>query len=179
MATVKIENIEQARTIGAEYGVAFPALAGRPPMRKLAKALKAAGVEVNPTPYFDGVVPEKVAPAGQTVYKVQAKVQSTDAKGRTSKRARVIRVNVDTIRKLAETTGLRGRPSQDSVVLAAARVIDVEPDALSDVTVTRLVPTVTKTAEEQPKARKAAKATPVAEVVEVVATDVTELAAAE
>lgn len=119
MATVTIENISEAREQGAKYGVAFPAGRGRPPMGKLAEAIKAAGDTVKPTDYFTGDARPGLAVTVERNYEISVK----RFKEGTNKKGKPYRVpvkdkfvaSIAEIRKLAGTEGLRGRVSDSSI----------------------------------------------------------------
>lgn len=148
MATVKIENISDARVIGPKYGVDFPEGKGRPPMLKLLKAIADAGDIVEDTEYFKGDWHEhrrSPGTAGSTVeFELTVKGGKTFREGVTDKGKRykvpvktedaTYRLNVATIRKLAGTVGLKGRVSTESLIAAfkaESGLADIDPTAIT------------------------------------------------
>lgn len=145
MSTVKIENYADLKRVGAVYGIEFPARQGRPPSQKVAKALAAANVTVEPTPYFDGVVrvpAAKPVNPGPVTYVVTAfrpkvvkgVVQTYSATGKNKDKAGEVvmsnkasrhTITSTLVREFAKskpdsTTGDQGRLSTADTVAAAA-----------------------------------------------------------
>lgn len=160
---VRIENIADLRKVAAELNIDAPVRQGRPPTQKVAKALAEKGIDVDPTPYFSGVVtPKPVAthkPA-DTQYEVRVKVPQVNkvtGEVKRNKREEVVYnstptktvLSVADIRKLATTTG-RGRVSESAIMSAvvAQRGWEKFADLLKDAQVTKVPTEPAVTTEE-------------------------------